>query len=107
MANITIDGKQYDFEKLSDEAKGKLESVRFCEQRLQQLEAELAVVRTARGAYLQALPALLSDDALVPSVLNGVVKKAAPKKAAPKKAAPKKAAPKKAAPKKAAPKKNS
>jgi len=65
MATLTIDDKRYDIEKLSSEAKAKLDSARFCESKLEQLEAELAVVRTARAAYLQALPALLSDEALV------------------------------------------
>lgn len=66
MATLTIDNKQYDIEKISAEAKAKLESARFCEQRIEQLEAELSIVKTARSAYLQALPPLLNDDSLVP-----------------------------------------
>ncbi len=104
MASLMIDGKSYELEKLSADAKAKLESVRFCEQKLQQLEAEIAVVRTARAAYLQVLPALLTDEALVNSSLKTAVKKAVEKKTA-KKAAPKKAATKKAPAKKAVPKK--
>jgi len=65
MAILTIDDKQYDLEKISTEAKAKVDSARFCERKIEQLEAELAVVRTARAAYLQALPALLNDDALL------------------------------------------
>jgi hypothetical protein len=67
MATLTIDGKQYDIEKIPAEAKAKLDSARFCDKKIEQLEAELAVVRTARSAYLHALPALMSDDALVAS----------------------------------------
>ncbi len=104
MSSLTIDGKQYDLEKLPAEAKAKLESARFCEQKIQQLEAELSIVRTARAAYLQALPALLSDEALVDSSLKAVVKNAVEKKVA-KKAAPKKAPAKKAPAKKAPAKK--
>ncbi len=100
MASLTIDGKQYDLDKLPAEASAKLDSARFCEQKIQQLEAELSVVRTARAAYLQALPALLSDEALVDSSLKTVVKKAVEKKST-KKAAPKKAATKKPPAKKA------
>jgi len=65
MSTLTINDKQYDIDKLTLEAKAKLDSARFCEQKIEQLEAELAVVRTAKTAYLQALPALLSDEALV------------------------------------------
>jgi len=93
VASLTIDDKQYDLDKLSPEVKAKLESVRFCEQKIQQLEAELSVVKTARAAYLQSLPALLTDDMLSGSgkTLKEVVKKAAAKKA-PAKAAAKPAA---------------
>jgi len=98
MAQLTIDGKEYDIEKISAEAKGKLDSARFCDSKIEQLEAELAITRTARMAYLQALPALLNDAALVGGVTP---KKTAPKKAAAKKPAAKKPAAKKPAAKKA------
>lgn len=65
MANLTIDNKVYDIEKLSPEAKAKIDSARFCESKIEQLEAELSIVRTARAAYLQALTTLLDDKALV------------------------------------------
>lgn len=65
MPTLSINDKHYDIEKISPEAKAKLDSARFCEKKIEQLEAELAVVRTARAAYLQAMPALLSDDALI------------------------------------------
>lgn len=105
MANLTVDGKQYDLEKLPADATAKLESARICEQKIQQLEAELSIVRTARGAYLQALQGMLSDDALLDTSLKGAVKKAVEKKTAAKKAATKKASTKKAAEKKAPAKK--
>jgi len=65
MAILTIDEKQYDLDKVSADAKAKVDSARFCEKKIEQLEAELAIVRTARAAYLQALPGLLTDDALI------------------------------------------
>ena len=107
MANLVVDGKQYDLDKLSPEVKAKLESARFCDQKIQQLEAELSVVKTARAAYVQSLPELLTDDMLSGSgkTLKEVVKKAAAKKAPAKKAATKKAPAKKAAAKKAPAKK--
>jgi hypothetical protein len=86
MATLTIDDKQYDIEKLSPEAQTKLNSARFCDQKIEQLEAELAIVRTARTAYLQALPDLLNADAIV----SAPTKKAITKKPAARKPATKK-----------------
>lgn len=91
MATLTIDDKQYEIEKLNPEVKKKLNSARFCDQKIEQLEAELAVLRTARTVYLQALPGLLNDDAIVPAP----AKKAAAKKPAARKPAAKKPAAKK------------
>lgn len=79
MATLTIDDKQYDIDKISPEAKAKLDSARFCEQKIEQLEAELAIARTARTAYLQSLPSLLTDDALSLSATPITNKKPTPK----------------------------
>jgi hypothetical protein len=42
MTTITIDNKQYDFDKLSDEVKAQLVSLQFCDQELQRLQAQAA-----------------------------------------------------------------
>ena len=55
MANITIDGKEYDLEKLSDKAKEQLASLQFVQNEVKRLEALLAVSRTASNAYSNAL----------------------------------------------------
>ena len=61
MANITIDGKEYDLDKLSDKAKEQLASVQFVQNEVKRLEALLAVSRTASVAYSNALKAELED----------------------------------------------
>ena len=38
MTTITIDNKEYDYDKLSDEAKAQLVSLQFCDQELQRLD---------------------------------------------------------------------
>lgn len=63
MAKVTIDGKQYDTDTLSDDAKNHIQNVQFCEQKMADLQRELAVVRTARNAYAQALQRALPKDA--------------------------------------------
>ena len=62
MAAITIDGTEYESDTWSDEAKNQLNSIQFCDVKINQLEAELAAIKTARSAYGQALKTMLPDD---------------------------------------------
>lgn len=55
MAQITIDGKQYDTDKLSENAKAQVGSLQFVDQEIARAQAHLAVLQTARNAYAQAL----------------------------------------------------
>ena len=55
MTTITIDNKEYDVDKLSQEAKAQLVSIQFCDQELQRLQAQAAAYQTARQAYAKAL----------------------------------------------------
>ena len=62
MAIITIDGKDYDTETLSDEVRAQLTSVQFVDQELARLNAQAAVMQTARIAYAKALNDALGTD---------------------------------------------
>lgn len=55
MTTITIDGKEYEFESLSDKAKGQLTSMQFIDGELARLQAQAAVLQTARIAYSKEL----------------------------------------------------
>ena len=55
MTIIKIDDKDYDTETLSDEAKAQLQNVQFVDQELAKLNAQAAVMQTARIAYAKAL----------------------------------------------------
>ena len=55
MATVTIDGKEYDSENLSDNAKNQLNSLQFVQNETNRLSAQLAVFRTAAAAYTSAL----------------------------------------------------
>ena len=59
MTTIKLDNKEYDLDSLSNECKAQLESVQFCDQEITRLQANIAVLKTARVAYLQALMAAL------------------------------------------------
>ena len=55
MPSIKIDGKEYDLETLSKDARGQLTSLQFTEGELARLKAQIAVFTTARNAYSKAL----------------------------------------------------
>ena len=59
MPTIKIDNKEYDLDTLSDECKAQLASIQFVEQELARLQAQAAVLQTARTAYAKALQAAL------------------------------------------------
>ena len=68
MPSFTIDNKNYDLDTLSDEAKTQLASIQFVDGELARLQAQAAVLQTARMAYSKALqaalPALTDGDTL-------------------------------------------
>ena len=55
MPNITIDGKEYDLDTLSDEAKQQLSSLQYVQGEIKRLNANLAVFKTAAASYSIAL----------------------------------------------------
>ena len=59
MPTIKIDNKEYDLDTMSEECKAQLASIQFVEQELARLQAQAAVLQTAKIAYLQALKASL------------------------------------------------
>ena len=64
MTTIKIDNHAYELDTLSDEAKAQLQSLQFCDAELARLQAQAAILQTARMAYAKALTAAL------PSVLE-------------------------------------
>lgn len=61
MATVTINGKEYDSEQMSAEAKKHLASIQFVDRRIAELKSELAVLQTARNAYGRALAGELNE----------------------------------------------
>jgi hypothetical protein len=59
MARLNIDGKEYDFDTLSEDAKKQISSIQFVDKKIAELQAELAVVQTARNAYSKTLVEML------------------------------------------------
>lgn len=63
MAAITIDGKGYDVESLSDEARAQISSLRVVDQELNHLQSKIAMTQTARNAYARSLTSQLPEKA--------------------------------------------
>lgn len=61
MATITIDNKEYDTDRLSDEAKAQLLSLQFCEAELMRYQSLAAAAQTARISYATALKSELEN----------------------------------------------
>ena len=61
MATINIDGIEYELEEFSDGARAQLASMQLADQKIAQLQADLAMFQTARNAYAQALAAELPE----------------------------------------------
>ncbi len=59
MATITIDGKSYDLDEFSDEAKARLASLQIVEQKIMDLNNDLIILRTARSTYAKGLSEVL------------------------------------------------
>lgn len=60
MPIIKIDNKDYELDTLSNEAKAQLASLQFVDTELKRLNAQIAVLQTARIAYSKALNEALS-----------------------------------------------
>ena len=55
MATITIDGKEFNTDNISDKGKEQLASIKFVQSEIQTLEARIAVCKTAMVAYTKVL----------------------------------------------------
>jgi uncharacterized protein involved in exopolysaccharide biosynthesis len=59
MPTIKIDDKDYDLDSLSAEAKAQLEMLAATDQKMRELQRDMAIAQTARNAYARALAELL------------------------------------------------
>ena len=55
MPKITVDGKEYDTDSLSDESKKLVQSLTFIKVELDRLSAQIAICKTAQVSYNKAL----------------------------------------------------
>ena len=55
MAKVTLDGKDYDSDTFSENAKSQLASLQFTQSEINRLQGLLAIAQTAQVAYSTAL----------------------------------------------------
>lgn len=63
MAKVTINGKDYETDTMSKEARDSLTNVKLCDDRILELQRDLAIAQTARVSFAQALKNALPKDA--------------------------------------------
>lgn len=61
MPTIQIDGRDYDSESLSPEAKKQLSALQIVDNEIRHLHVQLGIASTARGVYAQLLKAAIAD----------------------------------------------
>ena len=61
MPTIKIDSQEYEFDGLSADAKQQLQSLQFVDAELHRLQAQNAILQTARLAYANALQQALTE----------------------------------------------
>ena len=55
MANLTIDGKEYDINSLGESSKKVLASLTFTQSELKKAQAQIEILKIAEAAYASAL----------------------------------------------------
>lgn len=69
---LNFAGKEYLLSSLSPEALAKCEQIRYCDERIAQIQTELSVLQAAREAAIQALlPLLPAEPATAPAQASG------------------------------------
>ncbi len=62
MAHVTIDGRDFDLDKLSGEARQQAMNINQVDQEIHRLKVQLKICQTARNAYATALQQALPKD---------------------------------------------
>ena len=62
MATVTIDGKDYDLDSLSDKAKSSLASLQYVQNELKRLQSQIAVCKTAESSYAMQLKSEIENE---------------------------------------------
>jgi hypothetical protein len=78
MAHITVDGRIYDLDKLSDPARQQAMNIDVVDQEIRRLQVQLMIYQTARNAYATALQQALSKEQICRPAAGGSFSSASP-----------------------------
>ncbi len=78
MPKITIDDQDYEIDELSNEAKSSLEMLIATDQKIRELQRDMAIAQTARIAYARAAQQALPQKDGADKPLNDAVEKNQP-----------------------------
>jgi len=59
MNTISIDDKEYEIDKMSDEEKSLVQAMNYCDAKIAETQNQLAALKTAKQAYVNDLGARL------------------------------------------------
>jgi hypothetical protein len=62
MAHVTVDGRIYDLDKLSESARQQAMNIEIVDQEIRRLQVQLMIYQTARNAYATALQQALPKE---------------------------------------------
>lgn len=71
MPKINIDGKEYDTDNLSEEAKKQLTALQIVNNEIHHLQVQLGIANTARSVHVQLLKVALADPMAGDSIKLG------------------------------------
>ena len=62
MSHVTIDGRDFELDKLSEPARQQVVNINLVDQEIRRLQVQLKICQTARNAYAAALQGALPKD---------------------------------------------
>lgn len=62
MSHVTIDGRQFDLDTLSDEARQQAANIQVIDQEMARLKTQMLIYQTARNAFAVALQQALPKE---------------------------------------------
>ena len=62
MSHVSIDGRDFELDKLSGPARQQALNINLVDQEIRRLQVQLAICQTARNAYATALQSALPKD---------------------------------------------
>lgn len=67
MAKLTFDGREYETDDMTENARAQMASIALCDRKMRELQADMAILQTAKRAYALALKGELQAEDTTPA----------------------------------------